>query len=303
MKIAIATEEAFHYAKTPADAVRCFQGTGFRYIDYTFSGNHLEGSPFMKEDEKEWKQIIHDAGEAAAECNFQFVQAHASNYNPMGTAGDHQACLRAMNRNVEACGILGISAIVVHTSISPQHLYPMDKDAYFQYNREFLRGMLKTAEKYGTYICIENSTVKNMGPQYYFRTPEEMLEFVEFCGHPLLKCCWDTGHAVLEGKGNQYEDITKLGDQLKAIHLHDNGGQSDQHIAPYCGCLQMDSVVQALKDIKYTGYFTYETAFFMDKINGTGPLSKLPLELRQDAWRLLYKIAKLALETYGIYEE
>lgn len=303
MKIATTIGEAYSCAETPAEAVRCYKGTGFRYLDFNFYSFHTGNHPFMQENDRVWKKIVSDAGEAAAECSFKFVQAHAPGYNPLGTVSDHKACMRAMIRSIEACGMLGIPNIVIHTSFSNEHLYPAGKKAYFDYNRGFLFPMLKTAEKYGVNVCIENSTVKNMGGKYFFMTAEEMLDFVDFVKHPLLHCCWDTGHAVLEGKGDQYADLVKLGPHLKAIHLHDNGGSTDQHIAPYCGLLQLNSVVKALKEIRYGGYFTYETDCFMNRNNGNGPLKQLPLELRQEVWRLLYKIAKFALETYDVFEE
>lgn len=65
----------------------------------------------------------------------------------------------------------------------------------------------------------------------------------------------------------------------------------------------MDSVIKGLLDINYDGYFTYEADAFMNRVNGTGPLSQLPLELRQEALALLYKMAKFMLETYNAFEE
>lgn len=303
MKIATTFGGMLAYKPVPAEAVRCYKGTGFRYLDYDFGDVHLGDTPFMMDSDKEWKKVVEDAGNAAADCGFQFVQAHAPCYNPLGTFENHAAGMRTMIRSVEACGMLGIRTIVVHTSISKTHLYPEAKDAYFEYNREFLRGMLEEAEKYGVMVCAENTSEKNMGNQYFPRTPEELNEFVEYVNHPLLKCCWDTGHSVMEGYGDQYDLIKKLGGNLQAVHIHDNCGLKDQHIAPYCGNLQMDSFIKGLIDIGFPGYFTYEAHTFMNKQNGTGPVSQLPLELYQESMALLYKVAKFVLETYGVFEE
>ena len=118
--------------------------------------------------------------------------------------------------------------------------------------------------------------------------------------HPLLGACWDTGHAVMDGKFDQYADLKELGGNLKAVHIHDNGVHSDQHLAPYCGKLQLDSIVKGLIDIDYKGAFTFESDSFLNHCNGNGPLQKLPLEIRQDGLRLLYKIGKFVLESYNI---
>ena len=97
-------------------------------------------------------------------------------------------------------------------------------------------------------------------------------------------------------------ELKELGKNLKAVHVHDNGIHSDQHIAPYCGKLQLDSIVKGLIDIDYKGNFTFETDAFLNHINGEGPLRQLPLEIRKDGLALIYKIGKFALETYNVYE-
>lgn len=40
------------------------------------------------------------------------------------------------------------------------HRYPMDQDAYFAYNKKFLAPVLEVAEKYGTFLCVENTSAK-----------------------------------------------------------------------------------------------------------------------------------------------
>lgn len=305
MKIATTIGEMYNYAPVPADAVRCYKGTGFRYLDYSFYSCHTGDSPFLLDSDKEWKQQVEDAGNAAADCGFKFVQAHAPGYNSLleNPDLDHPACLRAMERSVEACGMLGIPTIVVHGCSSPTYPYPEGRDGFMARNREFFSGMLNMAEKYGVYVCVENTTGKHAWNRYYPRSPEELLDFAAAMEHPLVKCCWDTGHSVMEDKFDQYDILKTLGSELAAIHVHDNDSLKDQHIAPYCGKLDMDRLIKGLIDIGYTGYFTYEANDFLNKQNSTGPLQKLPLELRQESLALLYKIAKYMLETYNVFEE
>lgn len=302
MKIATTIGEMYDYVSSPADAVRCYAGSGFKYLDYSFYYDHLGNSPFLAADDRLWQKQIADAQRSAQECGFTFVQAHAPGYNPAGS-GDHEACMRAMLRSIDACGMLNIPVVVMHTSFSKQHIYPADKAAYFEYNRNFLMPILRTAEKYGLTVCIENTSEKNVGCCYCPRTAAEMNDFVDFTDHPLLGCCWDTGHAVMEGKTDQYGDLCELGRNLKAVHIHDNNGLSDQHLIPYCGKLQFDRVVEALKDMDFKGYFTFEADAFMNNFNSTGAMKHLPLEIRKDALALLYKTGKFALESFGIFED
>lgn len=299
MKIATSIGDMYDYCSTPAEAVRSYAGTGFKYLDYNFYNDHKDGSPFMLEDDNAWMAQIKDSAQAADECGFTFVQAHLPGYNPMGEF-DHKRCMRAMLRTAEACGMLKIPAMVVHSSYSLVHRYPMDQDAYFEYNKKFLLPILEVAEKYGTILCVENTSAKNMGERYFPRTAAEMNDFVKFIDHPLLKCCWDTGHAVMEGKFDQYADLMELGDNLKAVHIHDNNGWSDQHLAPYCGRLQLSRIIEAFRDMDFKGYFTFEVDRFL-KVTGNNP--PLPMELRREILGILFKLGKSALEYHGMYED
>ena len=304
MKLATTIGEMYDYVSTPAAAVECYRDSGFKYLDYSFYYDHKAPSPFMSDDDRLWQQQIAETAAAAENFGFEFVQAHAPGYNPMGKYdADHAVCMRAMCRTLEACGILHIPVVVMHTSVSPVHQYPMDQQPYFEYNRRFLAPLLDIAEKYNFTLCIENTSEKNMGSRYFPRTAAEMNDFIAYMDHPLLGCCWDTGHAVMEGKFDQYAELLALGKNLKALHIHDNNAFSDQHLPPYCGKLQIDRVVDALKKMDFKGCFTFEAEAFLNSHNGNGPAVKPPLELRREALGMLYQIGKHILKSHGVFEK
>ena len=93
-----------------------------------------------------------------------------------------------------------------------------------------------------------------------------------------------------------------MGDNLKALHIHDNNGQSDQHLPPYCGKLQLDRIVEALRDMKFAGFFTFEVDGFLNRFSSNPPLKKLPAEIRREGLSLLFKIGRFALESFGMFE-
>ena len=300
MRLATTIGEMYQYASAPAEAVTFYRDTGFKYLDYSFCPAYKDGSAFMLDDERFWQQEVDDAAQAAADLGMEFVQAHAPCYNPLATDCDHERCMRAMLRSIEACGRLHIPVTVVHTSFGRQHRYPVDQHDYWEYNRKFLQPMLQTAEKHGVFICIENSGARDTQGCYTWQTPEDMLNFLDYMQHPLLACCWDTGHAVMDLKFDQYNDLCKLGKNLKAVHIHDNNINLDEHFPPFCGKLHLDRVVEALRDMEFAGAFTFEADGFMNHISGNGRLKQLPLEIRIDALKLLYKIGKFALTDYDI---
>ena len=107
----------------------------------------------------------------------------------------------------------------------------------------------------------------------------------------------------------QDEALRMLGSHVKALHIQDNTGEKDSHLAPFLGTLNLDSVMCGLKDIGYDGYFTFEVGgvfTFGDKrkpYSRSTLLADPPIELRDAFERYLYELGKCVLEKYGCFEE
>ena len=52
------------FGNSPAQAVRLFEGTGFKYLDYDFYSVIYPGSPFLGD---KWMDQVKEAADAAAE--------------------------------------------------------------------------------------------------------------------------------------------------------------------------------------------------------------------------------------------
>lgn len=96
---------------------------------------------------------------------------------------------------------------------------------------------------------------------------------------------------------------------MYALHIQDNLGTDDSHIAPFCGSLNLDAVMHGLMDINYKGYFTFEAGNILLPASCRRPFEKdqrlatAPLELRIKAENLLYEMGKYILEAYDCFEE
>lgn len=300
------------FKNSPAEAVRLFEGTGFKYLDYDFYNVICPNSPFLGE---KWMDQVKEAADAAAELGMKFVQAHSPNYNPLDPNFDHEAGMLATIRSIEACGYLGIENLVVHSGMSEAYLYPQDREGYFKANRAFHESLIPAMEKYNVNVLIENSAEENMQGKYFFMTGQEMADFLNEINHPLLHAVWDIGHANMRGT-NQYKDICDLGSHLRALHVQDNFGTYDEHFAPLMGTTDMDAVMQGLKAVGFNGYLTFESNNIL-AYAGNWPHARqetpdLPeprrlaspgLELRREAEALLYKIGKYILTQYDCFEE
>lgn len=187
-------------------------------------------------------------------------------------------------------------------------------------NKQFYSEFIPTMEKTDVNVLIENSSETNMGmpvdtapgqSEGLFYYAEDMLELLDYMNHPLLHVCWDVGHAAMRDM-DQYAALTTLGDQLRALHIQDNFGKTDDHIAPLQGVLNMDEIMCGLIDSGYKGYFTFEASNIIRRTNiwpiyrrewtrGTR-LANPPVELMRKGIGLLYEIGKTILSAYDVYE-
>ena len=73
----------------------------------------------------------------------------------------------------------------------------------------------------------------------------------------MVETCIDTGHAHMVGI-NVPEMIRQVGSHLKATHIADNHGKTDEHLPPFNGTIDWPEVMKALREINYQECFAFE---------------------------------------------
>ena len=300
MKIATTTDNFLYYCDNDIDRIRELHRGGFRYIDlsmYFFTPD----SPYMSDD---WKTPVRALKEEADRLGMQFVQAHSQGGNYLKPDPEKAEFLVAATlRSIEICKELGIQNTVVH----PGCAEGLTKEEWFEKNKAFYGRLIPMMEKTGVNVLVENSTQANTKGRYWANSGKDMVEFLNYVGHPLLHACWDTGHANCEG--SQYQDILDLGKELYAIHYNDNHGERDEHLIPYLGTMNHDEVMHALIDAKYEGYFTLECSSSLlqprrrREFAADTRLLSPQLFMQRHAEKLMYDTAKYILESYEVFEE
>lgn len=168
--------------------------------------------------------------------------------------------------------------------------------------------LLERAEKYGINILVENFNKMKKEDLYWIDNALDLLRLIEYADHPLFHAVWDTGHANLQDMP-QDEAIGMLGSHIKALHIQDNKGSTDDHFPPFLGTLNMDAVMCGLKDIGYDGYFTFEVRSIFAPSDKHRPcsrstlLAKPPIELRDAYEKFLYALGQCILQKYDCFEE
>ena len=315
MKIATTTGDFNMYAEEALDLMSILPmmaDSGFRYIDLNFYHADYEGSPIRSANWQEWADKV----EAEAKrLGLTFVQSHGSNMCMPGNP-DYDDRRELIRREMHICKQLGIPNIVVHAVYKPNGT----REAFIDTNTRLYRDLLKIADETGVAVLTENTCDTNCPSYYLFEADDFHALDLAIGNHPLFGICWDVGHAHIQGV-DQYKELTRLGNRLMAVHIHDNIGKRnspsfmDMHMQPYTGSCGYDAIVKALADMRFPGPFTLEANAIPQPADFIGrkpyeadgvvydKLVTLPLAFKIRAEKLLYDIAKHMLESYDCFED
>lgn len=86
-------------------------------------------------------------------------------------------------------------------------------------------------------------------------TAKETLDIVDAVNKPNLGVCVDVNHFLQE---KAEDGLRLLGERVKTLHISDHDYLDEQHWMPGEGKIDWKEVVFALKEIGYTGIFSYE---------------------------------------------
>ena len=169
-----------------------------------------------------------------------------------------------LTRMIELCGYAGCPRLVIHPiclSLTELTDTPEDID---RINMHMLGSLIPTLIRCNVTACLENLYVRNdmnfvdgaFSDPYGAAAMVDRLN--EKAGQEVFGICLDTGHMNLLGK-DMRTFLPVLGKRIKALHINDNDGFSDQHIAPLAGKINWKLFCQCLRQIGYEGDLSFET--------------------------------------------
>jgi sugar phosphate isomerase/epimerase len=153
----------------------------------------------------------------------------------------------------QICTCITRSAEITHlVTIHPGYLSPVGKlvpEKVWALQKSALREIGACASEVGVRACLENMG----GPREFLcRFPEEiigMAENIEGIG-----ITFDLGHAHTLGKAKEFLAFLK---EANHLHIHDNHGEHDEHLALGDGTMEWDVVGKAVRE-RYTGIVVVE---------------------------------------------
>ena len=238
---------------------RCAQA-GFGGVDYNFCD--FDKSMIEQMSGASGPASYFRSVRAKAEAlGLRFVQAHGPMFNQFAEPASIADRVALSHDTIRWAAELEVPWIVFHSGTFPGAFDAEHLMALRQRNVDFFASLLRTAEKVGVGIAIENLFDQSAGPacrRRYCATPEELVALIDVIDHPLVGACWDVGHAHLQ-RLDQTRALRAVGPRLKAVHIQDNDGVTDQHMLPFWGGIDWKELVSALREIGYEGTFCYET--------------------------------------------
>lgn len=299
MRLATTTGDFSAYTSDQRKSMEYVREGGFRYLDYNFGMDYNHRNGIFGGAVREY---LEDVKRTADKLGVQFVQAHAPMGDPI--AADNLKFTEDTIACIEACHELQIPNIVVHSGYERN----LTKEQTFDRNKSFFGELLRVAEKYNIHILAENFNKMVFDDIFWVDNAEDLAELIDYVDHPLFQAVWDAGHGNMQ-EMTQEESLKKLGKRVYALHIQDNLGDEDIHIAPFFGTLNPDDLMNGLLGIDYRGYFTFEAGNILlpykkrRVYEKDQRLLKAPLSLRIQAEKFLYETGKTILSAYHCFEE
>jgi sugar phosphate isomerase/epimerase len=230
---------------------------GYDAVDYNIANTDSE---LYSVNEDELRRIVNAEKRAAQSAGIQISQIHGPWQWPPQDSSQQQReeRLDKMKKSVIITSLLGCDNLVIHP-IMPYGIEDLKfgkQQETWDLNVEFFKSLIDFAKQYSITICLENM------PMRYFSiaTPEKILELVKEINDDHFKICLDTGHVSVFPELSIGNEIRKLGDYIRVLHIHDNMGDNDSHLYPTKGIIDWYDFVNALDEIGYEGVLSLETS-------------------------------------------
>lgn len=267
MKVSVTTDMM---ARTygDAEALRRLADIGFDAVDFGMFRYEMHGELF-RGPQADFERYFEQLGQVARDAGIEIGQVHSPMPSYVGEAAEDAYILECQKKSVLAAYRLGAPYIVIHPCIPQEYRYDHFRAETREINMRFYGELTPVLEDCRVRLGVEN--MFNWDPEKQCICPtvcssaEEMCDYIDALG-PQFVACLDVGHAQLSGSGAA-DMVRRLGSRLELLHVHDNDGHYDCHVAPmlgYDGQTHFSSVcwtdfASALHEIGYRGNLSLET--------------------------------------------
>ena len=190
---------------------------------------------------RQYSKRIEQMHPAALSVHGPFLDLNPASYD---------SCIQAVTRKrfeqaYHAAKALNATKIIYHSCFVPQINY---YEGWVEQAVPFWKSFLDNKPDDIT-ICMEN---------VFDGFPVYIKEVIRQVDHPAFGICLDLGHAHAFSSIPVTQWVEELGSSIRHIHIHDNDGTKDSHLAIGDGTIAWDCVTDALQKKCPTADFTIE---------------------------------------------
>ena len=234
------------YRPLPAGGLPALSEAGFSRLEIWLAEPHVPWRDAKRLTR--FRRALDDAGLAASSVHLPFYPSvpELLEHGRRWSLIDPDPAARRTARDAAAEGLhaaaaLGASQAVLHLGWQ-RDAWPADAAVWA---REAVAALLPVARACNVALLLEN--IISEGTRC--RRLVELLDEVD----PQREAgiCLDLGHAHVEG--DVLEELEDALPRLRHLHVHDNDGRSDDHLAPGLGTMPWDAVQRRLATAGYCG--------------------------------------------------
>ena len=231
------------------DVLEDIRNGGFTLLEFCSFPKHLDYHDL---------EVVKAAADRTRDLGLEPFSFHAPFHDSIDiTCLDEANRERSVREHFAACeaaAILGVKHLVLHPG--PEQEGKPDPTELFARMENGAQSLNRVAAK-----CRElgiNLLLENMLPHLLFGHASDMLYMLGAIQETNVGTCLDTGHANLSGDLSTV--VHKLSGHLKMLHVNDNKGDCDAHLAPPHGSIDWHRLVSELVHYRFQGSLILELA-------------------------------------------
>lgn len=239
-------EVGFHswsFASLPLEkALRHIRDVGFTEVEITANELHLDPRLFSRSKLPHLKKLLKDLSLHPNSVHTPIDGVDLATPHPEGK----KKTMDLLVDTLKYCRAIECPLMVVH---------PNGTEVLKKNSIQALKELAIKAEDLGVKVALENMI--DRGDRTFGSRVTDLREIIEEVGSSFLGICFDIGHANLS-HANLGEEITKVGEYLWTLHVHDNDGKEDRHWPPGDGNIDWSEIISGLRKVNYRGIFMME---------------------------------------------
>ena len=206
----------------------------------------LEGTVLYDTPQADFVMVAQALREAALACTLHapFFELYPGSLDPR----IREVSRAKLRLAFDLIALFQPKSVVCHLGFEDnKHGYK--KEAWFKYSLEAWQEFTSLAQAGGTLLCLENT---------YETSPQQLKEMLTALDSPQARFCFDVGHVMAFAKNRWQDWLPELLPFLGQLHLHDNLGDKDLHLAVGQGAFDFAGLFSYLAEQGSTPLLTME---------------------------------------------